>query len=299
MDSRHLAHGLRIERNNRHASRRPLRRRPACAKEHRWSAARGDQAASAIGTASSEPGMFPAQSALRESSSLILKPAYDPAGRVHTFCHAIPNAWHVMGVTQGAGLSLQWFRNRFAPGTDYDDLTAEAALSPAGAQGLFWLPYLMGERTPHLDALRARRLGGLDGQASARGSGPFRARRRLLQPEGRSGNRGVARRAPGTGAPLGRRCEESLLASAVRRHFRPARRRRWKRRKARPTARLCWRLPAPANMPAWPKSAAPQFAKFRRRSHGPMRRILTVGATRSTRRCTRRCEISFRSHRPA
>jgi xylulokinase len=57
-----------------------------------------------------------------------------------------------MGVTQGAGLSLQWFRNQLAPGVDYNALTAEAAQSPAGANGLFWLPYLMGERTPHLDA---------------------------------------------------------------------------------------------------------------------------------------------------
>jgi xylulokinase len=80
------------------------------------------------------------------------KVAYDPAGRVHTFCHAVRQKWHVMGVTQGAGLSLQWFRNRLAAGTNYDSLTAEAAESPAGAQGLFWLPYLMGERTPHLDA---------------------------------------------------------------------------------------------------------------------------------------------------
>jgi xylulokinase len=80
------------------------------------------------------------------------KPQYDPAGRVHTFCHAVKGAWHVMGVTQGAGLSLQWFRNQLAPGTDYDALTAEAATAPAGSQGLYWLPYLMGERTPHLDA---------------------------------------------------------------------------------------------------------------------------------------------------
>jgi xylulokinase len=58
-----------------------------------------------------------------------------------------------MGVTQGAGLSLQWFRNRLAPGADYDTLTAEASVAAAGSQGLFWLPYLMGERTPHLDAL--------------------------------------------------------------------------------------------------------------------------------------------------
>jgi xylulokinase len=57
-----------------------------------------------------------------------------------------------MGVTQGAGLSLQWFRNQLAPGATYDQLMEEAALSPAGSQGLQWLPYLMGERTPHLDA---------------------------------------------------------------------------------------------------------------------------------------------------
>ncbi len=78
--------------------------------------------------------------------------AYDPQGRVHTFCHAVRDKWHVMGVTQGAGLSLQWFRNQFAPGMSYDELLAEAAQSPAGARGLYWLPYLMGERTPHLDA---------------------------------------------------------------------------------------------------------------------------------------------------
>jgi xylulokinase len=80
------------------------------------------------------------------------EPHYDPQGRVHTFCHAVPRKWHVMGVTQGAGLSLQWFRNQLASGTAYDDLTREAAGAPAGAEGLFWLPYLMGERTPHLDA---------------------------------------------------------------------------------------------------------------------------------------------------
>ena len=113
----------------------------------------GDQAASAIGNGITETG---AVSCTIGTSGVVFayldKPAYDPQGRVHTFCHAIPDVWHVMGVTQGAGLSLQWFRNRFAPGVEYDDLTAEATLSPAGAHGLFWLPYLMGERTPHLDA---------------------------------------------------------------------------------------------------------------------------------------------------
>jgi xylulokinase len=113
----------------------------------------GDQAASAVGNGIVEEGIV---SCTLGTSGVVFahmeKVAYDPAGRVHTFCHAVPGKWHVMGVTQGAGLSLQWFRNQLAPGTPYDDLTAEAAKSPAGAQGLFWLPYLMGERTPHLDA---------------------------------------------------------------------------------------------------------------------------------------------------
>jgi xylulokinase len=113
----------------------------------------GDQAASAIGNGITKPGTM---SCTIGTSGVVFafqaKPAYDEAGRVHTFCHAVPSAWHVMGVTQGAGLSLQWFRNRFAPDVEYDDLTADATRSPAGSHGLFWLPYLMGERTPHLDA---------------------------------------------------------------------------------------------------------------------------------------------------
>jgi xylulokinase len=114
----------------------------------------GDQAASAIGNGIVEPG---AASCTIGTSGVVFayleEPAYDELGRVHTFCHAIPGAWHVMGVTQGAGLSLQWFRNRLTPGMGYDDLTAEATLSAKGSRGLFWLPYLMGERTPHLDAV--------------------------------------------------------------------------------------------------------------------------------------------------
>jgi xylulokinase len=113
----------------------------------------GDQAASAVGNGIVEPGIV---SCTLGTSGVVFahmdQVAYDPAGRVHTFCHAVRDKWHVMGVTQGAGLSLQWFRNQLAPGTEYDALTEEAAQSPAGAQGLFWLPYLMGERTPHLDA---------------------------------------------------------------------------------------------------------------------------------------------------
>jgi xylulokinase len=112
----------------------------------------GDQAASAVGNGIVAAG---AMSCTIGTSGVVFafleKAAYDPAGRVHTFCHAVPGAWHLMGVTQGAGLSLQWFRNRLSPDSAYDELTADATLSPPGAHGLFWLPYLMGERTPHLD----------------------------------------------------------------------------------------------------------------------------------------------------
>jgi xylulokinase len=85
------------------------------------------------------------------------RPALDPRGRVHTFCHAIPGRWHVMGVTQAAGLSLRWFRDTFAAGLtgareSYDQLAAEAEKIPPGSDGLLWTPYLMGERTPHLDS---------------------------------------------------------------------------------------------------------------------------------------------------
>jgi xylulokinase len=76
----------------------------------------------------------------------------DPDGRVHTFCCAVPGAWHVMGVTQAAGLSLKWFREQFCEELTYDGITALASQVPIGARRLLYLPYLMGERTPHLDA---------------------------------------------------------------------------------------------------------------------------------------------------
>lgn len=79
-------------------------------------------------------------------------PVIDKSGRVHTFCCAVPGKWHVMGVTQGAGLSLQWFKKQFCTQeTNYDIMTAEADKIPVGCDRLLYLPYLMGERTPHLD----------------------------------------------------------------------------------------------------------------------------------------------------
>jgi xylulokinase len=113
----------------------------------------GDQAASAVGNGIVESGVV---SCTLGTSGVVFahmdQPNYDPKGRVHTFCHAVPGKWHVMGVTQGAGLSLQWMRNQLMPEADYPALTREAATAELGSQGLYWLPYLMGERTPHLDA---------------------------------------------------------------------------------------------------------------------------------------------------
>jgi xylulokinase len=122
----------------------------------------GDQAAGAVGMGIARAG---AVSATIGTSGVVFastdRPAMDPQGRLHTFCHAIPGRWHVMGVTQAAGLSLRWYRDQFgtaSPGLKandgrdpYDVFSEEAAAAPAGSEGAFWVPYLMGERTPHLD----------------------------------------------------------------------------------------------------------------------------------------------------
>ncbi len=78
------------------------------------------------------------------------RPIYDKKGRVHTFCHAVDNMWHMMGVTQGCGLSVSWFKHNFADGYSYKELDEKA--SKITSDGVIFLPYLMGERTPHLDA---------------------------------------------------------------------------------------------------------------------------------------------------
>lgn len=151
----------------------------------------GDQAAGAVGMGIVRAGVV---SATIGTSGVVFaatdRPALDPLGRLHTFCHAIPGRWHVMGVTQAAGLSLRWFRDTFGIGSvirdsrgalaivpksilreipegialnaddesvcpvekdPYEFLSDEAAAVPTGSEGLLWAPYLMGERTPHLD----------------------------------------------------------------------------------------------------------------------------------------------------
>jgi xylulokinase len=121
----------------------------------------GDQAAGSTGIGVVAPG---AVSATIGTSGVVLaatdSPALDPQGRMHTFCHAVPGRWLVMGVTQSAGLSLRWFRDQFGANENhqresYEKLMDEAAVAPPGCDGLLWAPYLMGERPPYLDP-RAR-----------------------------------------------------------------------------------------------------------------------------------------------
>jgi xylulokinase len=121
----------------------------------------GDQAAGGTGMGIVRPGDV---SATIGTSGVVFAasdaPVTDPQGRLHTFCHAIPGRWHVMGVTQAAGLSLRWYRDQFAREDSYDQLSMQAGAIPAGAGGVLWAPYLMGERTPYPDPdVRAALLG--------------------------------------------------------------------------------------------------------------------------------------------
>lgn len=113
----------------------------------------GDQGAGAVGMGVLKPGMV---SATIGTSGVVFaataEPTLDKLGRLHTFCHAAPGVWHVMGVTNGAGLSLRWLRDTFMPGMSYEEMTLEAERVSPGCDGLLWTPYLFGERTPHLDA---------------------------------------------------------------------------------------------------------------------------------------------------
>lgn len=113
----------------------------------------GDNAAAAIGT-----GVYASGKAFTSigTSGVVFaptnKPVIDPQGRIHTFCAAVPGTWHVMGVTQAAGLSLNWFRNNLVADMTYPQLDAACDSIPIGSEKLIYLPYLMGERTPILDS---------------------------------------------------------------------------------------------------------------------------------------------------
>jgi xylulokinase len=112
----------------------------------------GDQAAAALGVGVDRPGPL---SVVLGTSGVVFAalPAFaaDPQARVHAFCHAVPGGWHAMGVMLSAAGSLQWFRDALAGGVPFAELDAEAARWAPGCEGLMFLPYLTGERTPHAD----------------------------------------------------------------------------------------------------------------------------------------------------
>ncbi len=112
----------------------------------------GDQAAAAVGVGAVEPGVV---SLSLGTSGVVFtatdEPLIDPEGRLHSFCHAVPDRWHVMGVMLSAAGSLQWFRDALAPGVAFPALVDEALGAPPGSDGVLFLPYLSGERTPYPD----------------------------------------------------------------------------------------------------------------------------------------------------
>lgn len=114
----------------------------------------GDQAAQAVGVGAVETGVV----ALTLGTSGVVfastaAPSFDPQGRLHAFCHAVPGMWHLMGVMLSAAGSLRWYRDALAPDLGFEELTQEAEAAPAGCGGLQFLPYLSGERTPYPDPL--------------------------------------------------------------------------------------------------------------------------------------------------
>ncbi|CAN5278060.1 xylulokinase [soil metagenome] len=112
----------------------------------------GDQQAAALGVGVVDPGTV---SIVLGTSGVVFAAlhnyAHDPRARVHAFCHAVPDTWEAMGVMLNAAGSLRWLRDVLAPESAFDDLTAEASRWSPGAEGLTFLPYLQGERTPHAD----------------------------------------------------------------------------------------------------------------------------------------------------
>ncbi len=114
----------------------------------------GDQAAAAIGMGLTAPGLV---SVTIGTSGVVFAPLehyiYEPNGSIHAFCHAVPGLWHWMGVMLSAAGALQWYHDTLAPTVRFEMLLAEAESAPAGSDGLLFLPYLSGERTPHPDPL--------------------------------------------------------------------------------------------------------------------------------------------------
>jgi xylulokinase len=137
----------------------------------------GDQSAQAVGVGVVRPGTI---AVTLGTSGVVFaateSPLIEPAGRLHAFCHAVAGRWHLMGVMLSAAGSLQWYHDKFARERSFAELVAEAANIPAGSEGLLFLPYLSGERTPHPDPLARGAWIGLTGR-----HGPAHLTRSILE----------------------------------------------------------------------------------------------------------------------
>src|SRR5579859_505007 len=208
----------------------------------------GDQAAQAVGVGVVRPGTV---ALTLGTSGVVFAPTAEPLieaeGRLHAFCHALPGRWHLMGVMLSAAGSLQWYRDTLAPGVPFEALVAEAAEAPAGSEGLLFLPYLAGERTPYPDPLARGAWVGLT--ARHRRAHLTRA---LLEGVAfglrdgfallRATGLGAAGEVRVSGGGARSRLWRQILASVLGVELVSVRRRR-----ARRTGRRCWRGWAPAH----------------------------------------------------
>ena len=231
----------------------------------------GDQAAGAVGAGAVRPGVV---SLTLGTSGVVFAttdaPLVEPEGRLHAFCHAVPGRWHFMGVTLSAAGSLQWYHDTLTPKESFADIVAEAEQAPAGSEGLLFLPYLSGERTPYPDPLARGSFVGLTLRHTAGAHDPRRPGGRrlldegLLQPPAGRGARGREggphRRRRGEGPAVAEdRGERPRPADGHRQQHRgrglrrgaPGRRRRRARgRASRPRATRRSRSPAATSR--WP-----------------------------------------------
>jgi len=140
--SHHVAGGLRLE------AAQALGLRPGIPVVYGG----GDQACQAVGNGILRPGELSATIGTGgQLLAPLTQPTYDAQLRLHCYCHVVPDTWYLMAAILAAGLALRWLRDNLFPGTDYPTLADRAAAIPPGAEGLFFLPHLAGERTPHMD----------------------------------------------------------------------------------------------------------------------------------------------------
>jgi xylulokinase len=234
----------------------------------------GDQAAGAVGVGAVEPGIV----GLTVGTSGVVfattpSALIEPEGRLHAFCHAVPGMWHFMGVMLSAAGSLQWYRDTLAPTMGFDELLKEAETVPAGSEGLQFLPYLSGERTPYPDPLARGAFVGL----TLRHTRGHMTRAVLegvsfgLKDSFTIQNAGLSDQAsPRLGGGTKARCGG--------RSWHPFWRRSWLQSippKAEPTARRCWQVSARASgamypAPAKPRSRSPAARTRTRRRWKPI-----------------------------